>query len=84
MRPALLLALVLLTGCGKGDQAAESLTPDRVPEPVLRAAREKLPGVSFRKAWKGPGGTYGLRGKTKQGKTRTVEVSPAGEVLKVD
>ena len=84
MRLALLLTLVLLAGCGKGGTQAESLAPAQLPEPVLKAARETLPGVSFHKAWKGPGGIYGLRGKSKQGKTRTLEITPAGKVVKIE
>jgi hypothetical protein len=78
------LLLVLLLGCGKSHSPAQSLKPADVPSPVLKAAKERLPEVSFHKAWRSPGGSYGLRGKSKQGKLRTIQVSPEGKVIEVE
>jgi hypothetical protein len=85
MRVASLLLCLGLAGCSPPVGQAEAVRVDRLPEPVRAAAKERLPGVVFSKAWKGPGGNYSLRGKAKQDKkTRSIDVSPTGEVLRVD
>lgn len=82
-------AVCLLVFCGCGDEI-ERVAPvpmDQVPAPIMKAAREKLPDVAFTTALKGKirgKDAYELRGKTKQGKIREVEVSTSGEVLDVE
>ncbi|MBX6311840.1 MAG: PepSY domain-containing protein [Isosphaeraceae bacterium] len=74
-----------LCGCGKHVPEAEDAVPlDQVPAAALKAAQERIPGVKFESAWKGKVGgkeVYEIRGKTKEGKIREVEVTPSGEVV---
>jgi len=85
MRHALtvLVLAVLLVGCG-GTSKVENVDLDKVPEPAMKAAREKLPDVKFEQAWKTPNGNYEIRGKARNGKVRDIQVKPNGEVVEVD
>ncbi len=81
---ALCLSLV---GCGEIFEQTEMVALDKVPEPVMDAAKKKLPDVKFETAWtekKGESVNYEVRGKDKDGKTRDVKVSPNGDILEVD
>lgn len=82
--PMFLMAAVLLIGCGEGTPSGETVTLDKVPEPVMKVAKDKLPGVKFEQAWKTPGGNYEVRGKGKDGKVRDIQVKPDGDVVEVD
>jgi len=89
MRPvvtmlALALTLLLVAGCGERTPTGENVDLDKVPEPVMTAAKEKLPGVKFEQAWKTPGGEYEVRGKGKNGKVRDIRVKPDGTVVEID
>lgn len=79
---ALLLAV---SGCaGEAPEAEDAVPLDQVPAAALKAAQERAPGVTFESAWKGEVGgkdVYEIRGKTKEGKIREVEVTPTGEVV---
>jgi hypothetical protein len=55
-----------------------------VPEPFVQKARETLPDIRFDHARKLPNGNYEIRGKTKNGKVREVELSPSGEVVEIE
>ena len=80
-----LLALILclaLIGCG--DSKTETIPLKDVPEPAMKAAKEKLSDVTFEQAWKTKGGNYEIRGKTKTGKVRDVQVTPEGKIVEVD
>ena len=86
-----LVALALiLGGCGKSREVpapVEMVPLDQVPEAVMKTAREKLPDVKFDTAWKKKEDgqeVYEVRGKTSSGKTFEVEVSPDGNVVKVE
>jgi hypothetical protein len=82
------LALVIL-GCGDGDgdDAGEGKKPmamDQVPAVVLRAAKEAAPELTFYAAYKDKFNgqdSIELKGKTKNGKIKEIEVSPDGKVL---
>ena len=79
--------LMLLTGCGEVFEKTEMLPIDKVPEKVIAVAKEKLPGVTFDTAWTEKNGdktVYEVRGKSKDGKTRDIKVTPDGTVLEVD
>lgn len=82
----LLMMAVLFCGCSKAekkvDETVVSLTD--IPEPAMQAAKAKLPGVTFDTAWKTESGAYEIRGKTKEGKIRDLQVTATGEVLEVD
>ena len=80
----MMLALVFLIGCGEKTPKGENVELDKVPEPVMKAAKEKLPDVKFDQAWKTPNGNYEVRGKAKNGKVRDIQVKPDGTVVEVD
>jgi len=80
----LILALILLSGCGKSEEKAVAVPLDQVPDPALKAAKGKLPEVTFDSATKLSNGVYEIRGKTKKGKIYEVEVKPDGQVVAVE
>jgi hypothetical protein len=81
------VCLLVFCGCGDEIERVEPVPIDQVPAPILKAAREKLPDVTFTTALKGKirgKDAYELRGKTKTGKAREVEVSTTGDVIDVE
>ena len=75
-----------LVGCGEREKT-EMVPIDKVPEAVMKVAKEKLPDVTFDTAWtESEGGKtfYEVRGKSKDGKTRDIKVSTEGKVMEVD
>jgi hypothetical protein len=86
MRYALLLvvALLVVVGCTETKPSKDMVPIDKVPEPALKAAQEKLPDVKFYQALKKPNGDYEIRGKAKDGKEHEVEVGADGKNPKVD
>jgi len=53
----------------------------------MAVAKEKLPGVEFDTAWiekEGNETFYEVRGKSADGKTRDIKVSPEGKVMEID
>ena len=84
-------ALVLaLFGCADGDDAGPPKTPmamDQVPAVVLKAAKAAAPDLTFYAAYKNQFNgqdSIELKGKTKNGKIREIEVSPDGKVLGIE
>ena len=90
MRFKLLVASILcfsIAGCGEVFEKTEMVPIDKVPETVMKVAKEKLPGVKFDTAWTEKAGdkiVYEVRGKSSDGKTRDIKISPDGSVLEVD
>ena len=80
----MVLALLFVVGCGERTPKGENVELDKVPEPVMKSAKEKLPGVTFEQAWKTPNGNFEVRGKAKNGKVRDIQVKPDGTVVEVD
>lgn len=81
------VVVLLIAGCGESFEKTEMVPIDKVPEPVMKVAKEKLPGVKFDTAWTekvGDKTVYEVRGKSADGKTRDIKVSPDGTVLEVD
>ncbi len=79
--------LLLATGCGEIFEETEMVPIDKVPEAVMKVAKEKLPDVKFDTAWtekEGDTTVYEVRGKSADGKTRDIKISPDGKVLEVD
>ena len=79
--------LLLIAGCDAAFEKTEMVPIEKVPEPVMKVAKEKLPGVKFDTAWtetEGDKTVYEVRGKSADGKTRDIKVSPDGTVLEVD
>ena len=89
MRLKLLVASILcftVAGCEVFEKT-EMVPVDKVPEAVMKVAKEKLPGVKFDTAWKEKDGdktVYEVRGKSSDGKIRDIKISPDGSVLEVD
>ena len=79
----LAVALLFVVGC-ESKPKGENVDLDKVPEPVMKVAKEKLPDMKFEQAWKTPNGNYEVRGKGKNGKVRDIQVKPDGEVVEVD
>jgi hypothetical protein len=80
-------AWLAVAGCGSPLKPDESVPLDRVPEPVMKAAREALPGFKFDAAYKikfDGQDAYEIRGKNKQGQIREVELSTTGNVLLIE
>ena len=84
---SLSVLLLAAAGCGEAFEKTEMVPIEKVPEPVMKVAREKLPGVKFYTAWTEKDGdktVYEVRGKSADGKTRDIKVSPDGTVREVD
>ena len=89
MKRISLLAVSLLAvfGCGDQRENDESIAFDKVPPAIVKIAEQKLPGVKFETAYKETKNgkeVYELRGKTKEGKIRDIEITADGQVLEVD
>jgi uncharacterized membrane protein YkoI len=77
----------VLKSCSEKGENDVSMPLDKVPPSIMKVAEEKLPGVKFDSAYKETKDgkdVYELRGKTKEGKIRDVEVTADGKVLQVD
>jgi hypothetical protein len=87
MRGVVVVALVLLvSGCGPSPAAKTKtvIATEQVPPAVMKAAQTREPQVKFNKVLKTSEGIYEVQGKNPAGKIIEVEVSEAGEVLKVE
>lgn len=87
--PVALCAFLLgvFPGCTGALEETEMVPIEKVPEQVMKVAKEKLPGVKFDTAWiekEGNEKFYEVRGKSADGKTRDIKVSPEGKVMEVD
>lgn len=81
------LCLCFAVGCGELNETTEMVPIDKVPDPVMKVAKEKLPNVKFDTAWtekRGDQLAYEVRGKQPDGKTRDIKITPTGDVLEVD
>ena len=84
MRSLLMLAVALaLCGCNS-DTKSQAVALTDVPEPAMKAAKEKLPDVKFERALKKPNGEFEVIGKDQTGKVREVDVKPDGTVTEVE
>ena len=79
-----LVLLLVSAGCGEDHSQSANVPLEQVPEPVIKVAKEKLPGVTFEQAWKTRKGNYEVRGKAKDGKVRDIQIAPSGEVIEID
>ena len=81
------LVLMNVVGCGEYLEKTEMVPIEKVPEAVMKVAKEKLPGVKFDTAWTEKEGSkmvYEVRGKSADGKTRDIKIAPDGTVLETD
>jgi hypothetical protein len=79
----MLLAVSFFFGCNS-EGKSQAVALNDVPEPAMKAAKEKLPDVKFERALKKPNGEFEVIGKDKSGKTREVDVKPDGTVTEVE
>lgn len=85
----LALAAAFGLGCGGSDvfEGDELVALDKIPAPAMEAAKKAIPGITFNKAWKAKidgQDAFEIVGKTKDGRTREVEVSVSGKVLNIE
>jgi hypothetical protein len=79
------LVLVGLLGCGSaGEGPKVQVKMEEVPAAAMKTAKEKVPGITFTEAFIKKDGTYEIRGKTKTGKVREVEVKADGTFVDLE
>ena len=82
---ATIFLLSILIGCGSiGEGPKVQVKMEEVPPAALKTAQEKLPGMLFTEAFLKKDGTYEIRGKTKTGKVREVEVKADGTFVDLE
>jgi hypothetical protein len=85
MRRLMFVAALALAGCGgPAIEPKQAVTLDSVPEPVMKVARQKLPGVKFDRAWRKANGEYEVAGKSKTGKVYEIDIAPDGTVTEIE
>ena len=77
------LILSVAGGCSQ-TKKKEPMQLAQVPETILKVAKDKLPDVTFERAFREPNGDFELIGKGKNGKVREIDISPAGEVTQIE
>jgi len=82
MRYASMLLLFCIVGCGgcSDKPKGENVALDLVPEPVMKVAKEKLPGVAFEQAWKTPNGNYEVAARPRTARSAISKSSPMGRL----
>ena len=88
-RYAMMILSAALCGSGDGDdddvaEVKKPLPMDKVPAVVLKAAKEAAPHLTFFAAYEGKfdgKDAIELKGKTKSGQIKEIELSPDGKVL---
>jgi len=82
---ASIVLLSILIGCGSiGEGPKVQVKMEEVPPAALKTAQNKLPGMLFTEAFLKKDGTYEIRGKTKTGKVREVEVKADGTFIDLE
>jgi hypothetical protein len=85
MRTALAgLVLATAVGCGGAAAGREVVPLADVPAVAMKVAKEKLPGVTFDKAWKKKDGSFEVSGKDKSGKIREIDLTADGTVIEIE
>ncbi len=85
-----LLPIVAASVVGCGSERVEDEKPialGEIPAPVLKVAREQLPGVEFSQAWVGTVDgrpAYEIRGTNDRGKVRELKITDEGKVLEIE
>lgn len=79
------IVLAGLVGCGSvGEGPKVQVKMEDVPAAAMKTAKEKVPGMTFTEAFMKKDGTYEIRGKTKTGKVREVEVKADGTFVDLE
>lgn len=82
---ASIVLLSILIGCGSvGEGPKVQVKMEEVPPQALKTAQAKVPGMLFTEAFLKKDGTYEIRGKTKTGKVREVEVKADGTFVDLE
>ena len=82
---ASIVRLSILIGCGSiGEGPKVQVKMEEVPPAALKTAQDKLPGMVFTEAFLKKDGTYEVRGKTKTGKVREIEVKADGTFVELE
>ena len=82
---ATIVMLSIFIGCGSiGEGPKVQVKMEEVPPAALKTAQDKLPGMVFTEAFLKKDGTYEVRGKTKTGKVREVEVKADGTFVELE
>jgi hypothetical protein len=82
---ATIVLLSILIGCGSvGEGPKVQVKMEEVPPAALKTAQAKVPGMLFTEAFLKKDGTYEIRGKTKTGKVREVEVKADGTFVDLE
>jgi len=79
--------LMIAAGCGEVGENDTPMPLDQVPPSIMKVARDKFPEVKFDSAYKETKDgkeVFEVRGKSKDGKIREVEVTADGKILEVD
>jgi hypothetical protein len=86
MRRLFLAAVLTIAaaGCGGGESGKKPMKMEEVPSEAMKAAKEKLPEVTFTEAFREKNGDIELRGKDKKGKVVEIDVSPDGKTTKIE
>ena len=85
----ILVLTMAMTGCGGDDdddrgEGKKPMPMDQVPAVVLKAAKAAAPDLTFYAAYRDQFNgqdSIELKGKTKNGKIKEIEVSPDGKLL---
>jgi hypothetical protein len=80
----IVVLLAFIVGCGGDSQKRDPIQVSDVPENVMKVAKEKLPDVTFDKAWRKKNGEYEISGKDKKGKVREIDITPEGKITEID
>jgi hypothetical protein len=80
----MIIVALMFTGCGGDSNKKEAVALDKVPENVMKVAKEKLPDVTFERALRKPNGEFEVIGKNKNGKVREIDITPSGEVTEIE
>ena len=81
------VCLLALAGCGGENVPKESIKLGQLPATVVKAIQKRLPDLSIVSASKEKvrgKAIYEVQGKDKAGKSRKIEVSSTGDVIKLD
>lgn len=77
------LCITVLVGCGETKAKKKPITLQEIPPKIMDIAREKLPDVKFENAWLEPNGSFELKGKGPNGKTREIDIRPDGTIEEI-
>ena len=81
------VGLATLVGCSGPPDTGELVPVEKIPELILKVAKNHLPGTQFDTAFKMKTDgkrSYEIKGRDKEGNFREVEVSDTGEIIDIE